>query len=313
MFWALPGLSMMTTSAHSHQSPLIMSRLSNGNFIRITPQPDHIAEGLEFFSSWQSFTELLQDSEQNIQGPEAQAPLSELSLPFMHLPLKSFGLGLTYPDHQDQVQIHDIVLFEKRAAPTRLNNFIPFRPYLDYEAEISLLLHRYEPEIFGYLIHNDLTDRMIQGLEYQKSNPAPSFLQAKSFPGSNAHSPIMIVGGAELWSNLNVSLSWNQNHVQWVDPKQNLMTPESIHKLVFQDPRTRHTDWVLIGTGTPYGTIFRSPTLAEVSCYFIKALFRPHKARALWVQSFDFLKEGDQLVFGSNAFGTYETFIVPSK
>ncbi|MES2854552.1 MAG: hypothetical protein V4692_01760, partial [Bdellovibrionota bacterium] len=68
-----------------------------------------------------------------------------------------------------------------------------------------------------------------------------------------------------------------------------------------------------IGTGTPGGTVFRSPTVAEKAWIFVKSGFNMDKAKRNWVKQFKFLKQGDRLTFTSEMLGTYSTKVSPAK
>ncbi len=284
--------------------------LQGGQPFRIESHDASVARGYSFSSHWQSFAELIRDGEAaNATSGWLSVNVSDLDLSFHHLPTRSLGLGLTYPSHQEEMKADQVILFEKNATATQLNDRMRFRSYLDYELEISILLHRTEPGIYGFMLHNDFTDRMIQGLEYNARNPGPSFGRAKSFEGANAQGAIMVLGDDTLWPALQATMAWNGTIVQTLDPKKNLLKPSEIHHRVFASPLAGDADWILIGTGTPAGTIFRAPTLTEKTYYLSLALFRPAKAKEMWVNSFGFLAPGDRLEFLSPLLGNYETEI----
>lgn len=287
---------------------LLIASSGPTQYVRVTDQHSTGAVGNEFQSQWTSFAQLIKDAD-GIAPQESRYEHSQLESPFRHLPLKSLGLGLTYPDHQQETRLDKIVLFEKVVTPTRIIDPIPFRESLDYEAEVSLLLHRSEPGVFGYLVHNDLTDRMIQALNFDEKNPAPSFSLAKTFPSANAHGPLMLVGDESVWTKLKIDLRRNGKLVQTVNPSQNLMKPSAIHKLVFSSPLAKNHDWILIGTGTPGGTIFRSPTLAEKAWMFASSGFNMKRATKKWVNRFPFLQPNEKLEFSSELLGTYATTV----
>ncbi|MES2854553.1 MAG: fumarylacetoacetate hydrolase family protein, partial [Bdellovibrionota bacterium] len=202
---------------------LLLASSGPSQYVRVTTHDASGVEGTEFQSNWTSFAQLIADAEVPAPAPARKYEFGEIQVPFMHLPLKSLGLGLTYPDHQQETGLDKIVLFTKDVKATRIIDEIPFRESLDYEAEVSLLLHRSEPNVFGYLVHNDLTDRMIQAIEFDEKNPAPSFSKAKTFPSANAHGPLMLIGGDDVWAKLKVDLQWNGKTVQSVEPSKNLM------------------------------------------------------------------------------------------
>jgi 2-keto-4-pentenoate hydratase/2-oxohepta-3-ene-1,7-dioic acid hydratase in catechol pathway len=225
--------------------------------------------------------------------------------------LASLGLGLSYPSHQQEVRAEATVFFKKDAVPTTLVDRIAHRPFLDFEAEVSLLLHREEPELFGYLMHNDLTDRKVQVQNYNPDDQAPGFALSKSFVGANAHGRFMAIGGADLWSKLEMQLWRNNELVQTVRPAENVMDPREIHRRVFADKAlSGDRKWVIIGTGTPAGTIFRAPTVLQKLALFVRSGFRMRRAQELWLERFKFLQVGDRLEFRSETWGSEFTQIV---
>lgn len=264
--------------------------------------------GVTMETRWRSFAELVDDSRRVQNGTPQTWKLKDLELPFNHLRPKTLGLGLTYEDHGKEVDLSGIVLFEKNAEPTRLSDFVIHRDFLDYEAEVALLLHRHEPDVYGFLMHNDLTDRHVQALNFEEKNPGPGFSQAKSFPSSNAYGTLMAVGDEKFWKSLAIDLYWNRRKVQTVRPSQNMLKPKEIHKMIFEesDFADGH-DWVLVGTGTPKGTIFYSPTLAQKAYLYVISGFSVKRAAERWVRRFNFIAPTDRLLFNSNFLGAAET------
>jgi 2-keto-4-pentenoate hydratase/2-oxohepta-3-ene-1,7-dioic acid hydratase in catechol pathway len=245
-------------------------------------------------------------------GPQQTLLYSKLKVPLpFNQPFASLGLGLSYPSHQQEVGTRNIVYFQKRAPHTSLINPIHAQPYLDFEAEISILMHRHEPELFGYLIHNDLTDRGIQVRTYDNKNPAPGFSKSKSLNGLNAHGLFMAVGSLEMWKTLEVKLYRNNIPVQHVKARENVLDPKQIHAHVFANPElSENKDWVLIGTGTPAGTIFRAPSLLERIWIFTLSGFNFDRAQKRWLEKFDFLKDEDVLEFRSQTLGYFSTKVI---
>lgn len=260
---------------------------------------------------WDSFKALLELVERNQAGPRMDFELNDLTLPFAKLRPQSLGIGLSYPDHQDEVKLENTVFFEKNAEPTTLLEPVPWRETLDYELEVSLLLHRSEPDLFGYLLHNDYTDRGIQVREFNEKDPGPGFSLAKSFPGSNAHGVFMKVGDDSLWETLRAELFLNGVQRQKVESKFNVLKPRDIHTIVFaNDSLHQGAEWVLVGTGTPAGTIFRAPSLAEKLWLYIQSGFSKEKAQKKWLSRFDFLTVKDSLKMESEYLGSFENVII---
>jgi 2-keto-4-pentenoate hydratase/2-oxohepta-3-ene-1,7-dioic acid hydratase in catechol pathway len=256
-----------------------------------------------------SFKELLAAK----QGLDANAasetfPIGDLKLPLPETSPRSLGIGLSYPDHQNDVKLQSTVYFEKNAKPTRLADPVPFRENLDYETEVSLLLHRSEPHLFGYMLHNDLTDRRIQVFEFNKKNPAPGFAKSKSFPRANAHGVLMAVGNESLWKSLSAKLFVNGELRQSLATANNVLSPTQIHRTIFSDPKlSGSADWVLVGTGTPSGTVFVAPSKWAQFLLYVRSGFNMTRAREAWLKKFQFLAPGDKLEFRSEVLGHFST------
>lgn len=289
---------------------LILSQTPEGTLLKVSEPAAETVQAASFNSGFRSFSQVIQDSAHT--GAETAYSVKQLTSPAHGLGAKSLGLGLTYADHGQEVGLDEIVLFEKDAAPTCLQDEAPYRPYLDYETEVGLLLHRDEPGIFGYYIHNDLTDRMVQAQLFDGKNYAEAFSAAKSFPGLNANSPLLVIGDESVWKSLKVTLHVNGVQKQVLEARANALTPSEIHRRVFARgaPGENH-EWVILGTGTPAGTIFKSPTLLEKIALLVRHGFSRRKAGEAWVKKFKFLKRGDRLRFSSPMLGTFEGRIQP--
>jgi 2-keto-4-pentenoate hydratase/2-oxohepta-3-ene-1,7-dioic acid hydratase in catechol pathway len=226
--------------------------------------------------------------------------------------IKSLGIGLSYPSHQEEAQASTAVFFEKNAAVTPIDSAIPYRPHLDYETEVSLILHRRYPTQFGYQIHNDLTDRRIQVKNYDKANPGPGFSLAKSLPTLNAHSENTVYGDSSVWENIEVRMFVNGILRQTLKTQENIFKPEDIHRIIFTEKDLAPGfDWVLVGTGTPAGTIFRAPAFWEKLGLITSSFFSVGRAQDKWLESFRFLQEGDKLEFDSPTLGYTKTTVAP--
>ncbi|MES2854290.1 MAG: fumarylacetoacetate hydrolase family protein [Bdellovibrionota bacterium] len=294
-------------------SRIVIAKMVIGSLVSVSEHDSKALKGVQFESNWGSFSELVSDSNNAVSKKTVKVTtvsFDGLSFPGDHLKFKSLGLGLTYPDHRSDTGLDKIVIFEKTSATTKLSDPIPFRSALDYEAEVSLLLHRSEPDLFGYLAHNDLTDRKIQVMEFVEKDPAPSFGYAKTFKGSNAHGSLMIVGADDVWTTLDLELRRNGVVVQRVKPSENLLKPKEIHKKVFSSSLSDGYDWILIGTGTPSGTIFVAPGKLEAAWQFLLSGFDMNQTKINWLGTFDFLKVNEELSFHSKDLGTYTSKVL---
>jgi 2-keto-4-pentenoate hydratase/2-oxohepta-3-ene-1,7-dioic acid hydratase in catechol pathway len=276
-----------------------------GDCFRVEKRNDGAVKASAISEKWNSLSQLTALAENAEFSNEISS--ADLYAPIAGLPLKGLGLGLTYPSHRNEIGLADVVLFEKDTGVTRILDAIKERSHLDYEAEVSLLLHRSETETFGYLLHNDITDRGIQVREHDPMNLPHSFSLAKTFEGSNAHGPLMVVGDETIWNKLRIELKRNGKTVQVVQPSLNVMKPKEIHRLVFASPLSENYDWILIGTGTPAGTIFRAPSKLEAAFAFIGSGFNKSRTKLSWLNRFDFLKAGDTLNFESEILGSFST------
>jgi len=281
---------------------------NDDQWIKVSKHSENQVQGSTLTNKWTSFADL-KDAVTNEENKEWKT--EDLKVPLAPEAFSSLGLGLSYPSHQEEVKTDATVFFKKNAVPTRISDAVKHRPHLDYEAEVSLLLHRSEPNLFGYLIHNDLTDRGVQVKYYDEKNPAPGFSRSKSYPSFNAHGVLLAIGSEALWNELQLTLYRNGEEAQRVSPSENVMTPSMIHKHVFARPElSEGKDWVLIGTGTPAGTIFNSPSKLQRIWLFISSGFSMKRAQEKWLNRFDYLKEGDVLEFRSELLGHISTEIV---
>jgi 2-keto-4-pentenoate hydratase/2-oxohepta-3-ene-1,7-dioic acid hydratase in catechol pathway len=233
--------------------------------------------------------------------PELLAPLPEFQGP-------SRAYAMTYRVHQEEVRQKKIFSFEKRTQAESAWLPIQHRQTLDYEAEIALLLHRSEPERFGFLLANDLTDRAAQVRNFDRDNPAPGFSAAKSFPGALRVGPLLAIGGPKLWPELEVELRVNGELRQHVKARNCLLAPHEFHKQAFMSGDAN--EWALVLAGTTGGTIFRSPNPAEKMLLFVMSALSTRRAREAWLRRFQFLAVGDRLEMTSKILGTSHATIV---
>jgi len=292
----LTGLAGLISSTTSQQLLSVEELHSNGKInATMSTQP------------WNDFDQLLMAVEKNDSNAKWY-DLKDQGHPLEGKDVQNLGIGLSYADHAKEVRTDDTVFFEKKAKASRLQDPIPYRPYLDYELEIALLLNRHDSRTFGYMLHNDLTDRKIQSLNYDKSDPGPGFSKSKSFKGANPVSTVIAIGDSRLWNEIEIELYRNGKKVQDLATRNNVLTPEEIHAKVFSDPDLhKGRDWVVIGTGTTAGTIFRAPSTWQKIKLYIAAGFSKEKATMLWLKRFDFLNKGDTLEIRSSLFGNVKT------
>ena len=235
----------------------------------------------------------------------------DLLTPLPELPGPAWAWALTYRLHQEESRLDDVFFFEKRGLAESASAPIRHLPVLDYEAEIALLLRRGEPDRFGFLFANDLTDRATQIRTFSRRKPAPGFSAAKSFSGALRAGPLLVIGDAAVWPELELTLEVNGEIRQQVKACECLMTPRDFHRQIFA--RADVSDWVVALTGTAGGTIFQSPTLLQRLQFFFRSGFSMNRAREAWLRQFQFLSIGDRLEMKSEILGMSHATIVAAS
>ena len=288
----------------------LISSTPNGQTLSVTHQNQNgMLEAQKVSKHWNDFDQLLTAVEKP-ESPAKWYDLKDQGLPLSGKSVRYLGIGLSYQDHADEVGTNKTVFFEKNAEASKLQSPIPFRPYLDFELEIALLLNRHDNRTFGYMLHNDLTDRKIQALNYDANNPGPGFTLAKSFQGANPVGTLIAIDDTRLWEEIDIELIHNGVKRQTLSPRNNVLKPEQIHEIVFSDESLhKGADWVVIGTGTTAGTIFRAPTTWEKAKLYVRAGFSKSKATQLWLDTFRFLEMGDEVTIKSKLFGNISTSV----
>jgi len=178
---------------------------------------------------------------------------------------------------------------------------IGYRPHLDYEAEIGILMNKYDSTRFGYVMVNDLTDRGIQARTFNREDPAPGFSEAKSFYGSLRVGPLLLIGDEALWNEIEITLSLNSEIRQQVYGRECLMGPGQFHQDTFSTVNEK--DWILIASGTSAGVIFHAPNRLEKFMLFTRSGFKKDRAIETWLSTLHFLKVGDEIEFQSPLLG----------
>lgn len=234
-------------------------------------------------------------------------PWQDLDVPLPHHGALCWGYALSYPEHRDETLKKPAFRFLKEGSVVTNSETIAYRDFLDFELEIGLLMHRDTPDRFGYFLANDLTDRGMQIEHYDPRNPAPGFTRAKSFPGSLRAGPLLALGDASLWHRLTATLTLNAEERQSVKAVDCHLNPRWIHDELFQD----HQDepWLLVVTGTPAGTLFRSPGIHEKLIALLAGFLSVKRARRRWLRGLRFLAPGDRIVMESPILGRSEACV----
>jgi len=232
----------------------------------------------------------------------------ELDVPLPHRGTRCWGYALTYPEHRRETVRQAPFRFLKQGSVAAHSEPIAYRPFLDFELEIGLLMHAETPERFGYFLANDLTDRGLQVEGYDARDPGPGFTVAKNFPGSLRAGPLLAIGDASLWTEITASLTLNGTARQTVRALDCHLDPARLHRELFQ---THDADpWLLAITGTSAGTLFRSPQIRERFMALISGGLSIKRARRSWLHGLSFLAPGDKLVLDSPLLGRGETHVI---
>jgi 2-keto-4-pentenoate hydratase/2-oxohepta-3-ene-1,7-dioic acid hydratase in catechol pathway len=232
----------------------------------------------------------------------------DLDVPLPHRGTRCWGYALTYPEHRRETLRAAVFRFLKRGSISPNSAPIPHREFLDFELEIGLLMHRDHPDRFGYFLANDLTDRGLQVEHYDAEELEPGFTLAKEFPGSLRAGPLLVVGDSSLWPRLTASLTLNETLRQTLRAADCHLEPRRLHRELFRG----HHDgpWLLAITGTPGGTLFRTPRTREKLKAIISGRLSVKRARQCWLLGLKFLRPGDRLVLESPVLGHSETVVI---
>jgi 2-keto-4-pentenoate hydratase/2-oxohepta-3-ene-1,7-dioic acid hydratase in catechol pathway len=225
----------------------------------------------------------------------------ELLLPFPDFPITCWAYAFTYDQHRKETGLEESFRFHKAGPAYNMSSSIGYRPYLDYEAEIGILMNKYESNRFGYVMVNDLTDRGIQARTFNREKPAPGFSEAKSFYGSLRVGPLLLIGDEAIWNKTEITLLLNSEIRQQIYGRECLMKPGQFHQETFSTGEEK--DWILVASGTSAGVIFHAPNKLEKLMLFARSGFKKKNAIEKWLSELHFLKTGDEIEFRSPLLG----------
>jgi 2-keto-4-pentenoate hydratase/2-oxohepta-3-ene-1,7-dioic acid hydratase in catechol pathway len=251
---------------------------------------------LDFRDLWQPVS-----NDKNKTAATKSYKWSDLKMPLPDPGVETWGYAMTYTDHKDEVRIDDSVIFRKHTSAVSANSDISYRPYLDYETEIGVLLNRNATNLFGYIIANDWTDREIQVNTYDPDDMAPGFSKSKSFEGSLHVGSLLVIGDHNLWPQIKIKLFINGHERQDLSASDCTINPTVIHDQIFNELSTNN--WVLVATGTDDGVQFHTPGTWQKIGLFIRSGFSKRRAGKRWLNKLSFMKKGDRVEFRSDMLG----------
>ncbi|MEN8199326.1 MAG: fumarylacetoacetate hydrolase family protein [Thermodesulfobacteriota bacterium] len=287
----------------------VFCRIARGEWRRVISQQ---TDGVTVLAQSFSFNEVWNYKP---KPPLSHPPESLVTLPWEKLltPLPdphvdTWGYAMSYPSHQEEVRLEDSFHFRKFGSVVSANDDIPFRPYLDYEAEIAILMQRGDRKRFAYVMTNDLTDRGIQVRTYDADNMASGFSKAKSFVGALQAGSLLVIGNAQVWKMLEVELRLNGEMRQHLIATECLLEPGRIHDEIFSEEKAG--TWVLASTGTTGGVQFSTPTIWQKIALIVASGFSRTRAADRWLEQLTFLQPGDRIDFYSAQLGRSSATVV---
>ena len=267
--------------------------------VKILPQSFSFQEIWDYDLSIE--TEHKDENTAFIQWVDLQNPLPDLKP-------DTWGYAMTYPSHQDEVQLSDSFYFRKNGSSVSASTPTIYRPHLDYEAEIGLLLQRGNSSRFGYILVNDWTDRGIQVATHDADNMAPGFTKAKSFKDALHVGSLIIIGNEAVWDKLEVDLRVNGELRQELIAKHCLMRPAQVASEIFKETDTG--EWAFVATGTTEGIQFEVPSFMQKIALFVRSGFSKKRAGEKWLEQLSFLQPGDTIEFDSKILGKNITTVI---
>jgi len=235
----------------------------------------------------------------------------ELLLPLPESQINCWAYALTYTKHQKETSMKESFRFSKSSPAHNMFSSIGYRPHLDYEAEIGILVNKNCSDRFGYVMVNDLTDRGIQARTFNRKNPAPGFSKAKSFDGSLRVGPLLLLGDDALWNEIEITLLLNSEIRQQVYGRECLICPRQFHHDTFSTEK--ENEWVLIASGTSAGVIFHTPKTFEKLMLFVQSGFNNNRAVEKWLSTLHFLKVDDEIEFQSPLLGISKSKVINER
>ncbi|MEN8128463.1 MAG: fumarylacetoacetate hydrolase family protein [Planctomycetota bacterium] len=236
---------------------------------------------------------------------------SNLRCPLPDPHVDTWGYAMTYPSHQKEVRLEDVFHFRKFGPAVGANSNILFRPHLDYESEIGILMQRGNSHRFGYILVNDWTDRGIQVRTYDAGNMAPGFTAAKSFKDALHVGYLLVVGNAAVWEKLEIELRINGEKRQHLIARDCFIRPGQVFTKIFNEKDAG--EWAFVATGTTGGVQFQSPTIWQKIGLMMTSGFSKKEAIDRWLAQLSFLQPGDRIEFYSTMLGHSRATVVREK
>lgn len=240
-------------------------------------------------------TGLDEASLQPLVAQQREYPLSELIKPLDYA-FPYVAAGTNFKEHAEEVYSDDPpFLFPKLAKAGRWRDSVPFRPRLDFEAELCMfpLADICSPDDlppFGLVICNDFTDRwtLIKELSLRKPLGLTGFASGKGCKGCMPTGYLVVVPRSpDFYLSLDLTLYVNDRLRQRFSMQDVILRIEDIIAQAFEKQGERYekgeeTVSLLPSGYIPRGTLILTGTAAGV-------IFKPLN---IWNQGF-YLREGD--------------------
>ncbi len=194
---------------------------------------------------------------------------------------------------------------------------------LDYEVELGVVLLddvslldlddvRCEPRL-GWFVANDLTARVCQLFGHGQADPRPYWELGKSFAGFCAVTPQIFVPDRvdlDRWPKVPLRMTVNGQVRQQADTSEIVHSPRELLRACALRRGGKLERGVVLLTGTPTGVAFRVPSWRRaIEDRVLDRFGKLEAAFGLYLESPDFLRPGDRVVFDGGFLGSREIVI----
>lgn len=318
-----------------YQDGLIVGRDLSAAFGLTNPDPITLFNAVGYDAILQAAT----------GAPQLQAAPANLLLPFTSHETH-VAVGTNYPEHGDEVDVDEPLLFPKLGPVSHFAGQIERREaLLDYEGELGLVLladHSLDqppPSFLGLILLNDVTDRerQVRGLNLLDIDSGAGFTDGKSRDGFLPIGGLLVIprNWATFVPQLKLDVYVNGRLRQRAAAEEMIWAPEQIfrelaarrawtfpyrgHSIPLVQTGDSLTARTIILTGTPAGVAFRPPTarqvIAGIPPYLLSLDWTTRSALDAYFAgahaSGAFLQPGDEVVVRADQLGLLQNRIVP--